>query len=91
MQVYSCCDLRKKSRMLVNLLIILLGIVGIISVVFMIYYHLEFQRACRKGYILSSYQLELLDQKKASSQIIATLSISSAMIIAILKQHYTGG
>ena len=78
--------------MLINIILFLLATIAFVSASFAIYYHLEFQKACRKGFfIASSYKLELLDQKKSVSIMIATFTFSFTWIIAVLKQNYTGG
>ena len=77
--------------MLINIIVFILVAIAITATLFAIYYHLEFQKVCRKGFFVSSYNLELLDQKKTAGILITTLTISSALIIAILKQNYIGG
>lgn len=77
--------------MLINIIVFLLMVIAFIASSFTIYYHLEFQKACRKGFFISSYNLELLDQKKTVGMLISTVATSSALIIAILRQNYIGG
>lgn len=77
--------------MLTNIIVFILVVIAFTATSFIIYYHLEFKNACRKKLFVSSYNLELLDQKKTASTIIATVSLSFALIVAILKQNYIGG
>lgn len=77
--------------MLIDILIFVLATAGFISLISLVYYHFEYKKASRAEIFVSGYNLELLDQKKVAAQMIAILTLSSAMILAILKQHYTGG
>jgi len=76
---------------MLNIIIFILATIAFISIGFAIYYHLEFQKACRKGFFVSSYRIDLMDQKKTAATIVATVSLSFALIVAILKQNYIGG
>lgn len=76
--------------MILNITIFTLGILAFVSGMFVIYYHLEYRRACR-NFLISSYLLELLDQKKVASIIIVAITFSFCVILAVFKQNYNGG
>jgi hypothetical protein len=76
--------------MVINIIIIALGIIAFVSGLSVIYYHLEYRRACR-NFLIRSYLLEILEQKKAASIIIAATTFSFCVILAVYKQNYNGG
>lgn len=76
--------------MVFNILIFVFGSLAILSGFLVIYYHLAYQKACR-NHLIRAYLLELLDQKKAAHMIIATITFSLFLILAVYKQNNLGG
>jgi len=75
--------------MVLEIVILLLGLVATVSAMFAIYFHLAYQKACR-NFLVSSYLLELLDQKKAASIIISAGTFSMFFILAVFRQNLGG-